>query len=71
LNEAYKDSSSLERGIYHAYKLVLHLYTLQNACPYCYGQEKTISSSYTVPTETSETLGMHGERLLMQLLVSI
>jgi hypothetical protein len=71
VDEAYEDGSGPERGIYQAYKLALYLYTLQNAGPYCYGQKRQSLPVTRSRRRLPKTLGMHGERFLMELLVPI
>jgi len=45
VDEAYKDGSGSEHGIYQAYKLALYLYALQATGTYYYGEEQNLFRS--------------------------
>ena len=42
VDEAYKDGSGSEHGIYQTYKLALYLYALQATGTYYYGKEDNL-----------------------------
>jgi len=45
LDEAYKDGSGSEHGIYQTFKLPLYLYALQATGTYYYGEEQSLFRS--------------------------
>ncbi len=45
VDEAYKDGSAMEHGIYQAYKLALYLYALQATGTDYYGEEDNLFRS--------------------------
>ena len=64
VDEAYKDGSGSEHGIYQTYKLALCLYALQDTRTYYYGEEDNLFRSQgpdgDFHTGYDRTLSPHG-----------